>query len=96
MWTIEPPREEGYYWFYGHIYGYSEWDKKQGTKPRLEQVQLRVMKGRNSDGSDWYAYVANGAFIDNVREAIGFWHPNVPPDKPNKDNTVLPKAKESK
>ncbi len=89
-WTKALPREEGYYWFWGYLYGAGTYELEAGAK--LEQVMLKVVKGAalyalagtRGDGTrgDWYAYVANGAFLDEPRKAVGLWHKNDPPELP--------------
>jgi hypothetical protein len=77
-WDKALPREEGHYWFWGYISGRGP----HKEKARLEIVHLRILKGRCSDGSDWYCYVANGAFVDEPKKAIGLWQKMAVPDPP--------------
>jgi hypothetical protein len=71
-WTRQIPTEDGYYWFWGYIWGPP--NLLLGETARLEQVQVRAV-------SNGIIYIGGGAGFD-PRQSIGLWHRNDPPDPP--------------
>lgn len=82
-WTRGFPTEEGYYWFYGYIFG----PPGKFEKPRLEQLQVRKV-------SNGLAYFMQASFLDPV-DMLGFYQPMVVPDTAGLAD-FLPKPPEDK
>jgi len=68
QWKRGFPIEEGYYWFYGYLFG----RPTRGEKPRLEQFQVR----RVSNGLLYFTEATGLNHLD----MLGFWCPMEVPD----------------
>lgn len=77
-WTRNSPTEDGFYWFWGYIFGLAFSDKKA----RLEVVEAHRVD--NGVQPPFMVLSAHNAFI-NPKEAIGLWQripdPELPTDQ---------------
>ena len=69
-WTTAWPKEEGWYWFFGHDFGPKHFDEEM----RLHTV--RVVRIRNG-----YSHICGSHFI-YPSEAVGVWLPITLPEFP--------------